>query len=70
MTSAIKTSSSSRTQLRPTGAASGATPTTASSTVPWPFPDQLIRHHDAPPLSSTRTPTYADMTTELGEAQW
>lgn len=36
----------------------------ATSAVPWPFPSQLI------PASALPTPTYEDMTTELGEPQW
>lgn len=45
-------------------------PSSLTSGVLWPFPKQLLRPHDAPPLSSSHTPTFADMTTELGEARW
>jgi len=44
----------------------------------WPFPNWTTRRpthqlHDAPPTTdrcSTPTRTYADMTTELGDAKW
>ena len=40
------------------------------ATVQWPFPNQLIRPSDQPPLSQRPIRTFADMTTEVGEALW
>jgi len=41
-----------------------------SDVVQWPFPQKLIRPSDQWSLSSQAIPTYADMTTELGDALW
>lgn len=38
----------------------------------WPFPktfDPSVPHH-SPPTYERVTPTFADMTTEVGEAKW